>query len=154
MPTVLLLWYVLPAMMVQRQTSILNILPNYQETICVGAHDQDGEQCYFSPESDQVDFLALGDNVIGPILKKTGKPWNEPKKGTFYAAPVIGGLICLVLEAVKKNLHVEIRSFNKYTTTVYTMKELMKKFATRKGVKNFECFFFLENWAPCTISKN
>lgn len=100
--TVLLLWYVLPAMMVQKQTSILNILPNYQETICVGAHNQDGEQCYFSPESDRVDFLALGDNVIGPILKKPGKPWNEPKKGTFYAAPVIGGLICLVLEVVKK----------------------------------------------------
>lgn len=84
----------------------LNIkyLAKYQETICVGAHNRHGEQCDFSPRSDRVEFLALWINVVGPILKKPGKPWSEPKRGTSYAAPAIGGLICLILEAVKKNL--------------------------------------------------
>ena len=103
----------------------------YQETICVGAHDRYGQPCNFSPNSDRVDFLALGDNVIGPILKKPG----EPKNGTSYAAPAIGGLICLILEAVYVTCGDQIC---KKIHNNRVMKKLLKKLATTEGVIDHE----------------
>ena len=112
----------------------------YQETICVGAHDRDGQPCNFSPKSDRVEFLALGNNVIGPY-NYTGESWNELNKGTSFAAPAIGGLICLVLEAVQKTCgdHVLQKIHNNRV-----MKELLKKLATKEGVidrKKIQMFF-------------
>ena len=118
-------------------TTSLNVKypARYQETICVGAHDRDGKPCNFSPESDRVEFLALGIDVFGPILKKPGEPWNEPKRGTSYAAPAIGGLICLIVEAVKKKCDEQIF---KQIHNNRVMKELLKKLATNKGVIDHE----------------
>ena len=112
----------------------------YQETICVGAHDRDGVQCNFSPKSKRVDFLALGNNVIGPF---TGESCNKLKKGTSFAAPAIGGLICLVLEAVQKTCG--DRVLQKIHNN-RVMKELLKKLATtaEDGVidyKKLQSFF-------------
>ena len=118
-------------------TTSLNIKypAKYQETICVGAHDRDGKPCKFSPESDRVEFLALGIDVFGPILKKPGESWNEPKTGTSYAAPAIGGLICLIVEAVKKTCDEQI--FQQIRNN-RVMKELLKKLTTKKGVIDHE----------------
>ena len=130
-----LLWYVLPAMMSSKTDLNIKYPADYQETICVGAHDRYGERCNFSPDSDRVDFLALGDNVIGPFIKKPDESWNEPKKGTSFAAPAIGGLICLIIEAVKNRCGEHI--FQQICNS-HVMKKLLKKLATKKGVIDHE----------------
>ena len=71
------------------------------EVICVGAHDRNEEQCSFSSHgisTRKYDVLALGDDVIG--LKLDGS--LTKRSGTSIAAPAVGGLICLILQAVKK----------------------------------------------------
>ena len=40
----------------------------YRETICIGSHDRHGNRSSFSPVGEDMDFLALGEHVIGPNL--------------------------------------------------------------------------------------
>ena len=71
------------------------------EVICVGAHNQHGHQCSFSSQDvskRKCDVLALGDNVIGLKLDES----LTKRSGTSIAAPAVGGLICLILQAVKE----------------------------------------------------
>ena len=72
----------------------------YDQTIAVGAHDRMGHECNFSSvkRSGKNIFLALGKDVVGPDLKTS----LTLDKGTSFAAPAIGGLICLLLEAFHK----------------------------------------------------
>ena len=71
------------------------------EVICVGAHDRNGDRCSRSSHdvsTRKCDVLALGDDVIG--LKLDGS--LTKRGGTSIAAPAVGGLICLILQAVKE----------------------------------------------------
>ena len=68
----------------------------FSETICIGSHNRYGNRSQFSPVGDEMEFLALGEDVMGPIPVSTWKI----DSGTSFAAPAIGGLICLILEAV------------------------------------------------------
>ena len=68
----------------------------YPSTISVGAHDRDGNRCGFSAVGKELDCLALGKDVIGPNLHNSLTQSN----GTSFAAPAVGGLICLILEAI------------------------------------------------------
>ena len=64
----------------------------YLETICVGAHDHKGRPTDFSPVGEAMQFLALGTILFD----------EREKNGTSFAAPAIGGLICLILNAISK----------------------------------------------------
>lgn len=68
----------------------------YPETICIGSHDRRGNRSSLSPVGEEMDFLALGEDVIGPSHVGSLTQAN----GTSFAAPAIGGLICLILQAV------------------------------------------------------
>ena len=71
------------------------------EVICVGAHDRNGDQCSFSSHdisTRKCDVLALGDDVIG--IKLDGS--LTKCRGTSIATPAVGGLICLILQAIKE----------------------------------------------------
>ena len=69
-----------------------------QETICVGFNDRDGEPCRSSPKGEEMDFLALGDNVYCPKCKSAEMIMGS---GTSFAAPALGGLICLIIQALE-----------------------------------------------------
>ena len=69
----------------------------YDQTIAVGAHNRLGHECDFSSVegSGKNIFLALGEDVVGPDLKMS----LTRDTGTSFAAPAVGGLICLLLQA-------------------------------------------------------
>ena len=72
-----------------------------KEVICVGAHNRNGDRCSFSSHDvskRKCDVLALGDNVVG--LQLDGS--LSLRSGTSIASPAVGGLICLILQAVKE----------------------------------------------------
>ena len=87
----------------------------YPETICVGSHKQEGKPSDFSPVGKEMDFLAPGEDIIGPkskdckIIKSLSGISEESCKsflrcrGTSYAAPALGGLICLILQAHRES---------------------------------------------------
>ena len=91
----------------------------YRETICIGSHDQLGNRSSFSPVGDDMDFLALGEHVIGP---KHADSLTQAR-GTSFAAPAIGGLICLILQAVADKRPDKLKKIH----TSNTMKKLLQK---------------------------
>ena len=101
---------------------------SFDEVICVGAHDRYGDRCSFSScdvSTRECDVLALGDDVIG--LKLDGSLTKG--RGTSLATPAIGGLVCLILQAVKERCG-EI-ACGKIKNN-HVMKRLLKELVTSK----------------------
>ena len=119
----------------------------YPQTICVGAHDRYGQPCGFSSVGDEIDVLALGVDIIGPKPVDTNLEDSNNEKylmkgdGTSFAAPAIGALICLILQAVKDTCRQQDYDQIKRTEP---MKKLLQKLATKTGVisrKELDKFF-------------
>ena len=91
----------------------------YQQTICIGSHDRYGNRSSFSSVGEDMDFLALGEDIIGPNLVDS----LTQAYGTSFAAPAIGGLICLILQAVADKCPGKLKQIHNGDT----MKELLKK---------------------------
>ena len=111
----------------------------YPQTISVGAHDRDGHPCGFSSVGEKIDVFALGEDITGPnrvdtMLEDSNirKYLRQEEKGTSFAAPAVGALICLILQAVKDtpacNDHYD------QIKDVDSMKLLLQKLATPKRV--------------------
>ena len=100
----------------------------YRETICIGSHDRYGKPSSFSPVGEDMDFLALGEHIIGPNLVDS----LTQSSGTSFAAPAVGGLICLILQAVAATCHPDILKKIHSNTT---MKKLLRKL-TSEGPHN------------------
>ena len=78
---------------------------HYEETICVGSHDRYGNRIGYSAVGSTMDFLAFGEKVAIPRKAtnqdpKSSQPF-ERRSGTSYAAPALGGLICLIIQALR-----------------------------------------------------
>ena len=105
----------------------------YQATISVGAHDRFGNRCRFSSVGKELDCLALGEDVIGPNLNNS----LTQSSGTSFAAPAVGGLICLILEAIQeicmKENNVEVYYQMKNNRV---MKQLLLELTTARGENN------------------
>ena len=84
----------------------------FSETICIGSHNQHGNRSQFSPVGDEMEYLALGEDVTGPFPVSTLKT----DSGTSFAAPAIGGLICLILEAVARQCHDKVTKIHNSDT--------------------------------------
>ena len=69
----------------------------YKEVICVGSNERHGNRSKFSPVDERMDFLALGE-VYGP----DSKGGIKLDCGTSFAAPVLGGIIAIIIEALEK----------------------------------------------------
>ena len=125
-------------------TNIHNIKypARYPQTICVGAHDRNGHPCGFSSVGGArtIDVFALGDNIIGPNrVDQTLEDSNNYKylredEGTSFAAPAVGALICLILQAVKDTCE---RHYDQIKETD-SMKILLQKLSTDKRVISCE----------------
>ena len=120
------------------------------ETICVGAHDRDGAwNKKLSPTGEEMDFLALAIDVIGPKHQEfeddesdeefedsdeDSEPEDEEsepkskevikKSGTSFAAPAIGGLICLIFEAISITYPEALPHMRDRNAIVHLLKEL------------------------------
>ena len=119
----------------------------YPQTICVGAHNRNGHPCGFSSVGREIDVFALGEDIIGPNRVDTTLEESNIYKylrqgdGTSFAAPAVGALICLILEAVKNTCK---REHYDQIKDVDAMKLLLQKLATDQHVispKQLEKFF-------------
>ena len=119
----------------------------YPQTICVGAHDRNGHPCGFSSVGDEIDVLALGGDIVGPKPVDTNLEDSNNEKylmkvdGTSFAAPAVGALICLILQAVKDTC---IQQHYDRIKRTEPMKKLLQKLATKTGVisrKQLDKFF-------------
>ena len=106
----------------------------YPETICIGSHDRHGNRSSVSPVGNDMDFLALGEDVIGPSLNDTLRLTQA--SGTSVAAPAIGGLICLILEAVTKKCPDALKKVHNSNT----MKKLLRKLTSEDPHNNQDGF--------------
>ena len=100
----------------------------YPETICIGSHDRHGNRSSFSPVGEDMDFLALGEHVIGPNLVDS----LTQARGTSFAAPAVGGLICLILQAVGDKRPDKLEKLH----NSYTMKKLLRKLTSEDPRNN------------------
>ena len=104
----------------------------FPETICIGSHNRYGNRSQFSPVGDEMEFLALGEDVMGPFPVSTWKI----DSGTSFAAPAIGSLICLILEAVADQCGDKVTKIH----NSHTIKKLLRML-TSEGPHNNEYGF-------------
>ena len=131
----------------------------YPQTICVGAHNRKGRPCDFSAVG-KIHVLALGEYIIGPNRVNAELEDSNTDKylrrgdGTSFAAPAVGALICLILQAVKETCIKEhyIRLKNNDS-----MKILLRKLAGQEGAispKQLKKFFEFDTDSPTYLGPN
>ena len=122
----------------------------FDETICIGSNTPGYKPSDFSPVGDKMDFLAIGENIIGPksknydpksekcvecerksvCLSEESSKMFSIYKGTSFSAPAVGGLICLILETLKSNQR-DLRIAEKPNRKF--IKNLLKHLTNKKG---------------------
>ena len=119
----------------------------FPQTICIGSNTPGSRPSDFSPEGEQMEFLCIGENIIGPkskISKKKSDCFSEESskkflicKGTSFSAPAVGGLICLILETLISNQEV-LRIAEKLNREFIV--KLLKRLTNKKGLpRNESC---------------
>ena len=114
----------------------------FDETICIGSNNTKYKQSDFSPEGEGLDFLAVGEGIIGPrskeckrervdCLSKDSSDQFLIYDGTSFSAPAVGGLICLILETLKTN-EKDLRIAEKLDRTFIV--KLLKRLTNKKGL--------------------
>ncbi len=96
--------------------------------LCIGSHGPNGKPSDFSPVGQEIDFLAPGENIVGP----SSAFYNhsiESGSGTSYAAPAVAGLICLIIGYIKHHHRGHLHHFKDQSA----MKEILKKISTSPG---------------------
>ena len=82
----------------------------FSQTICVGEHDRNGRPCGFSSVGSEIHVFAPGEilyhfpkNHVDTNLEDSNidKYFRQFEGGTSFAAPAVGALICLILQAVQ-----------------------------------------------------
>ena len=112
----------------------------FSQTICIGSNTAGLNRSDFSPVGDKMDFLAVGEDIIGPRSKKCEKKSDSLSedssemflicKGTSFSAPAVGGLICLILQTLKSKQAV-LRIDEKLNREFIV--NLLKRLTNRRG---------------------
>ena len=96
--------------------------------LCIGSHGPNGKASPFSPVGQQIDFLAPGEGITVPS-NKIYQHYIANEHGTSFAAPAVVGLICLLLDYIKKN-YLDLFPHFKFH---WVMKELLQEMSTSPG---------------------
>lgn len=96
--------------------------------ICVGSHGVRGKSSLFSPTGQELDFLAPGENILGPgnLDYMCEATWGS---GTSFAVPAVAGLVCLILECLQKSCPKKASQFHNH----WVMKDLLREMSTNGG---------------------
>ena len=96
--------------------------------LCIGSHGSHGKPSSFSPVGQQIDFLAPGENIIGPSNAQYNHHLTTDS-GTSFATPAIAGLICLILSYIKSHKYNYLNYFKNH----WVMKEILREISTSPG---------------------
>ncbi len=108
--------------------------------LCIGAHDENGKPTSFSPVGRELDFLAPGDSIWGPGPGTVSPLAMDCGSGTSCATPAVAGLVCLILQAVKRISDSDPEEYQIGDTllidvvrNVWVMRELLKEMSSSPG---------------------
>lgn len=109
---------------------------NYQETLGVGAIDENFDRASFSCTGDDLDFLAPGVKILSTVPDN----WYAVLSGTSMANPFAVGVACLLLSYKKKNgLNINLKTAADYRELLkqYTIPTKDPAFAGQKFFEGF-----------------
>ena len=96
--------------------------------LCIGSHNIHGNPSSFSPIGQDLDFLAPGENIVGPSNLEFPSQ-ATCGNGTSYAATAVAGLICLILECLQKRYPYKAERFHNH----WVMKEVLREMSSNEG---------------------
>ena len=104
--------------------------------LCIGSHNASGDVSKFSARGKHVHFLAPGEKMIGPGSSSLHSS-VKISKGTSMAAPAMAGLICLVIEAIKKSFKPKNQTrVQKATHNFWAMRQILCEILSRTKASN------------------
>lgn len=103
--------------------------------LCIGACTSNGKPADLSPFGRELDFLAYGDTIWAPTVGSNNTYCVV--SGTSYAAPLVAGVVCQVIEDLKRLSELVVLDSGvplwMYMHNVWCMRELLKKMAVVEG---------------------
>ena len=108
----------------------------FGNVLCIGSDSGHGKPSSFSPVGQDLDFLAPGENILSSKSSSSLGYSNHAEcgSGTSFAAPAVAGLICLILECLKKEYRSEAEKFHNH----FVMKDLLRKMSTNGSTHSNE----------------
>lgn len=110
------------------------------QVLCIGAHDENGKPTSFSPVGRELDYLAPGDSLWGPGPGTDGPFAMDCASGTSCATPGVAGLVCLILQSVKRicdkdpqKFQIGGKSLLELVHNVWVMREILKETSSSPG---------------------
>ncbi len=98
--------------------------------LCIGSCNSDGVPSSFSPRGRELDFLAPGENLWAPTKSSAPKRFATVK-GTSFAAPLVAGLVCRIIQDLRKlSIHYDCPMIIDQLHTVWGMREILKRIST------------------------
>ena len=102
--------------------------------LCIGACDESGKPTKFSSEGREIDFVELGQDVLVPTIS-IGKDLFKMtvRSGTAYSTPIVAGIICALLQDLKRLSTGTNQSLWKKMHNVWCMRDLLKSMTVMQG---------------------
>lgn len=98
------------------------------DVLCVGACTANGKPADFSPVGRELDFLAPGETLWAPTIG--GENAYRSVDGTSFAAPLVAGVVCQIIEDLRRLSEIHGGSLCELVHNVWCMRELLKEMAT------------------------
>ena len=101
--------------------------------LCIGACDKHGQATKFTSEGREIDFVELGEDVWAPTIGRDDA--ITAIDGTSISAPAVAGLICWLLQDLKKLSSDSSCQLDLYHQmhNVWCMRELLKTMSVMQG---------------------
>ena len=99
--------------------------------LCIGACSANGKPTDFSPVGRELDFLAPGENIWAPTIGNDRA--YDIVNGTSYAAPLVAGIVCQIIEDLRRLSGKIGEPLLNYMHNVWCIRELLKEMATVQG---------------------
>ena len=95
------------------------------DVISIGAHDRKKNRAPFSPVGQELDFLAPGVNVVGPVIQGV-----NVDNGTSSAAAAVAGLVSLLIQCARETKLDPQESAHAHITKRRAIFTLLKEMST------------------------
>ena len=98
--------------------------------LCIGSCTPGGDRSDFSPVGRELDFLVPGQDLWAPTIG--GDNNYDSFTGTSFATPVVAGIVCQILEDVRRLSTVDEPLYD-HVHNVWCMREILKEMAAVSG---------------------